>query len=120
STFRSLIPKEVRSISLDRLEASLAILKARQKASGQPLQNNPPTVLFSTSPAMLVLVDGPPAYRAVEKTQLERVFNTRALILRDRSGKHYLHLFDGYVEAPALEGPWTVAIKVPGEITTAE
>ena len=73
-----------------------------------PLNNDPPTIIYSTQPALLVLVDGPPVYRPVENTAFERVFNTRALLIRDQSGT-YLHLFDGYVEAPALDGPWTVA-----------
>lgn len=120
NTLRTLLPREVKSISLDRMEASLGILEARQKAAGQPLRNDPPTILFSTKPAMLVPVDGPPVYRPVAKTGLERVFNSRALILRDQSGKHFLHLFDGYVEAPGLTGPWTVCQKVPAEVTKAE
>jgi hypothetical protein len=120
AALRSLLPKQVKTISLDRLEASLAILGARQKASGVPLNNVPPVILFSTAPAVLILVDGPPVYLPIEGTPLERVFNTRALILRDRSGKYYLHLFDGYVEAPDLSGPWTVAGKVPGDVKKVE
>src|SRR5262249_2548152 len=104
----------------DRAEASLAILQARKMAGGQPLRNDPPAIIFSTKPAMLVLIDGQPAYRPVEKTDLERVFNTRALILREKSGKHYLHLFDGYVEAPGINGPWSVAQKIPSDVKSAE
>ena len=89
ATLRSLLPREVKSISLDRMEASLAILEARQRAASQPLNNNPPAIIFSTRPAMLVPVDGPPVYRPVENTDLERVFNTRALILRDKSGQTF-------------------------------
>jgi hypothetical protein len=120
ATLRSLLPKDVRSISLDRLEASLAILEAQQKARSWPLNNDPPVILFSTTPAMLILVDGPPVYRPIEKTDLERVFNTRALILRDKTGTHYLHLFDGYMMSSTLSGPWTVATNVPRDAKRAE
>lgn len=120
ATLRAGLPKEVRTISLDQMEASLAILQARQQAAGQPLNNSPPAIIFSMKPAMLVPVDGPPVYRPVEKTGLERVFNTRALILRDKAGQHYLHLFDGYLRANGLGGPWTVAAKVPGDFNKAE
>ncbi len=120
ATMRSLLPGAVTSISLDRMEASLAILEARREAASQPLRNAPPAIIFSTQPAMVVPVDGPPVYRPVEKTELERVFNTRALILRDKSGRHFLHLFDGYVEAATLSGPWAVAQKVPSEVKKAE
>ncbi len=115
ATLRSVVPKEITSISLDRMEALVGILEARQKSASQPLRNDPPVIIFSTKPAMLVPVEGPPVYRPVEKTELERVFNTRALLLRDKSGQHFLHLFDGYVEAPGLNGPWTRARKVPSD-----
>jgi hypothetical protein len=110
---RALLPKEVKSLSLDRLEADLAVLQASQQAQAQLLKHDPPVILFSTTPAMLIVLEGPPVYRPVSGTELERVFNTRALILRDKAGNHYLHLFDSYVEAPALHGPWTVAQTVP-------
>jgi len=102
------------------VEADLAILQARQQSASQPLRNNPPAIIFSTQPAMVVLVDGPPVYRPVEKTDLERVFNTRALILRDKFGKHFLHIFDGYVQATSLGGPWTPAQNLPADIKKAE
>lgn len=120
ATFRSLVPKQLTAISLDRMEASLAILEARHRASSHPLGNEPPEIVVSTRPALVLLVDGPPVYRAVENTSLDRVLNTRALILRDKSGQHFLHLFDGYVQAPAFGGPWTVASKLPGDIRKAE
>ena len=116
----SLLPERIDGESLDRLEAALAITEARRTGTGQPLRNDPPEILFSTRPAIVVLVDGSPVYRPVEGTELVRVFNTRALILRDAKGKHYLHLFDGYVEAAGLEGPWTIAAKVPGDVKKAE
>lgn len=120
ATLRSLLPKGVKEISLDRLEASLAILEARQGANGQPLRNDPPVIIFSSKPAMLVPVDGPPVYRQVETYAVDRIFNSRALILRDKAGTHYLHLFDGYVQAPGLGGPWTIANRVPDEVTRSE
>lgn len=117
---RSMLPKEIKSFSLDRLEAGLAVLEAREKSKSQPLKNDPPAIIFSSKAAMAIPVDGPAVFRNVEGTDLERVFNTRALILRDKSGKIYLHLFDGYVEAPALGGPWTVAQELPSDIKKAE
>lgn len=120
ATLRSLLPVNVPSISLDRLEAGLAILQAREKVQGAPLKNDPPVIEFSSRPAMLVMVDGPPQYRPVKGTKLQRVLNTRALILRDPAGTIYLHVFDGYLTAPALGGPWTVPEKVRSDIKTAE
>lgn len=120
ATLLSLLPKQVKSISLDRLEAGLAILEARKKTEGLPLKNDPPVIYFSTKPAMLLLVDGQPVYRPVEKTDLERVFNSRALIVRDKAGIHYLHLFDGWLQAHSLKGPWVLTSNPPDDLKKAE
>jgi hypothetical protein len=120
AAFRSILPQEVPTIPLESLEASLGIAAARHKTAGEPIKNDPPTIIFSTKPAMLVSVDGKPHFRAVPGMKLERVANTRALLLRDSDGKYFLHLFDGYVTAGSLEGPWTVATSVPTDVTTAQ
>jgi hypothetical protein len=114
----SVMPK-VRRISLDRLEAELAITDAQSKVEAMPLKNDPPRIVFSTVPAIPVLIDGNPAYRPGKETRLERVINTRVLILRESSGKHYLHVFDGWMEAPAITGPWTVCKKPGGDLEKA-
>ena len=118
-TFRRELPKRSRTIALDRLEASLAILEERRKAWALPLRNDPPRILFSRVPAILVSVDGAPVYRAVPGTSLERVLNTRPLLLKDASGIHYLHLFDGWMRAEAMDGPWSVAQDPPSELARA-
>jgi hypothetical protein len=114
----SVMPK-VRIISLDRLEAELAISDAQRKVEAIPLKNDPPRIVFSSVPAIPVVIDENPAYRAVKGVKLERVINTRVLILRDSSGKHYLHVFDGWMEAPAISGPWTVCKKPGGDLEKA-
>ncbi len=110
---------KTRLIMLDRLEAMLAIMEAEAKALQVPVKNDPPVILFSTVPAMLIYIDGAPAYRPVKGTLLQRVVNTRALILQDAAGKHYLHMFDGWLQAPAIGGPWTVAQSSTSELDKA-
>ncbi len=117
--FRRELPKRSRTIALDRLEASLAILEERRKAEALPLRNDPPRILFSKVPAILVTIDGPPVYRAITGTSLDRVLNTRPLLVKDASGAHSLHLFDGWMRAAALEGPWQVAQDPPSELARA-
>ena len=105
---KSVIPK-TRHIALDRLEADLAIREADKKTDeAVPIKNDPPRIIFSTVPAILVYIDGSPVYRPVKDNRLQRVINTRPLILKDAAGKHFLHLFDGWVEAASVTGPWTV------------
>jgi hypothetical protein len=72
--------KAVRTISLDRLEASLAL--AGIKPPTVEVQNNPPQVIVSYSPAILVPIDGAPVLKPVAgHSRVQRVINTRALIL---------------------------------------
>jgi len=117
--FRREMPRRASAIALDRLEASLAILEERRKAQALPLRNDPPRILFSRVPAILIAVDGAPVYRAIPETSLDRVLNTRPLLIKDSSGAHYLHLFDGWIRAGAIDGPWSVAEAPPAELARA-
>jgi len=107
-------------IALDRLLADMAISQARTSGSGYQLKNDPPEILFSTEPAILILIDGEPVLRPVKDTNLNRVINTRVLILQDKSrGKYYLHLMDGWMDADALSGPWNIAWSTPRDLNKA-
>lgn len=108
AAIRKAFPQRLKNVSLDRLEAEMSVSRAVEKVRALDLGNDPPRVVFSYVPALLVYVDGDPAYQKVKGTGLERVFNTRPLLLRDASGRHYVHVFDGWMEAASLAGPWTV------------
>ncbi len=101
--------KRTKAISLDRLEADLGILTERKVGESRPLHNAPPQIVFSSVPAVLVLTDGAPAYRAESGTDMQRLINTSSIILKAESGEIYLHLFDGWMKATAISGPWEVA-----------
>src|SRR5262245_57021416 len=101
--------KRSKAISLDRLEADLGIVQAKTEGESRPLQNNPPQIIFSNVPAVLVLTDGQPVYKPQTGTDLQRLINTSAIVLKADSGELYLHLFDGWVEASSIQGPWKVS-----------
>ncbi len=103
----------VRTLSLDKVEASLKA--AGVKAPSFPVQNNPPRIIASISPAILVPIDGPAAIRPLpDDNRFIRVINTRALILQGGMGEtFYLHVYDGWLSSPTLEGPWQVARSTP-------
>ncbi len=112
------LPAEVPGIALDRLEAALDADQAK-KNTVDALNNAPPAIVFTEKPTLLVLVDGDPQWQKINDTALERVVNTHALIVRD--GKRvFLHLWDGYLESGGLEGPWTVASKLPEQMESVE
>src|SRR5262249_37526548 len=120
--FQKLLATGRSTVSLDRLEAALGIQGAEKKARKVPVKNDPPVIIFSTKSAILIPVDGEGVWRPVPGTGLQRLINTRALILWDAaSGLLYLHLFDGFVQATSYDGPWTVVPNVPPSVSaTAE
>ncbi len=114
SEFQKLFSAGPAAMSLDRLEAMLAITGAEKKARAVPVKSTPPKFVFSQTPAILVSIDGEPAWQKVQGTSLERIVNTRALVMMDDStGNLYIHILDGFVQAPALSGPWTASTAVP-------
>ena len=99
------IPVKVRTLELDRLETALSMSEQKEKGESKPLKNDPPKIVFSPTPAILVLVDGVPKYGPIPGTTYTRILNTRPLLLKDPSGAHFLRLFDGWLTGPVKAGP---------------
>ena len=109
----------VKTMSLDRLQSSLALVGV--KPPTVEVNNTPPQVLVSYSPAILVPIDGAPVLKPVPNyTRWQRVINTRALILKGGLGDNfYMHVFDGWLSANSVNGPWTQASLGPFEKNAA-
>jgi len=108
------LPEGTREIALDRLETALAVTQAQRKDSALPLKNDPPRIIISNQPALLVLVDGKPVLRDTQMPAIKRVINTRALVLLDQSaGRFYLFAQQHWMQADKLESNWTEAKNVP-------
>jgi hypothetical protein len=111
-TFKAGVPS-IQTIPLDLLETSLATTAPVDDQKMYPLNNQPPNIIFSSTPAVLALIDGQPALRPAGEG-LQKVINTRALIIFDPSEQlFYLALMDGWMEAPGIAGPWSVAKHAP-------
>ena len=103
----------MRTIPLDLLETSLATTTAVDEQKTYQLRNDPPNIIFSSKPAVLALINGPPALRPAGDN-LQKVINTHALIAFDPSKQiYYLALMDGWVQAGSVEGPWSPATHAP-------
>ena len=104
---------DLKTISLDRLEASLAA--AGVKPPAVAVNNAPPQVIISYSPAILVPIDGAPVLKPVPNHSLvQRVINTRALILQGGIGNQfYMHVYDGWLAADSINGPWAQTVLGP-------
>ncbi len=117
---RDALLKATEYISLDRLEAALAITEAKKSGAVGGVKNTPPRIYFSNTPALLVTIDGNPKYAKLPNTSLERVLNTRVLLLRDDNGMFFIHFLNGYLQSAKLEGPWSIAKIPPKDAKAAE
>jgi len=97
-------------ISRQRLEAELSIERAAQQAQTQPLKNDPPAIVYSDRPAVLVSIDGAPVMREVPTIpELLRVVNSRALVVLDKTtGRYDLQAAGHWFTAGSLDGPWSL------------
>ncbi|HXY09985.1 MAG TPA: hypothetical protein VEI52_19240 [Terriglobales bacterium] len=102
-----------KTMALDLLEADLAVTNAAAQQKTYELENNPPAIFFSITPAVLTLIDGAPVMQA-SADNMQKVINTRALILFDtENSTYYLALMDGWMEAQTVQGPWSPAKHEP-------
>ncbi len=106
-------------LSLDDLEASYAVDKAVDKMAAAQVENTPPLILYSATPALLVLVDGAPVLRPTKVAGVERVINTPALILKT-AGRYYLAARNRWYQATDLEVAWSVIDSPPAALEAAK
>jgi hypothetical protein len=113
------LPNATKTVSLDRL---LAATQAEEPpVKGVEVKNDPPKIIISNKESVLVLIDGPAKLHDIEGTKLQRVINTKAILLFENDKKtYYLRVSDWWLQAPDLEGPWTYAKKLPDDMKKAE
>jgi hypothetical protein len=109
---RFALPDKIKTVSLASLQSGQDVVKTRQQASAAT-DITAPTIVFSEKPAVLVYIDGDPRYVPIKDTGWTGVVNTTVLLLKDATGTLYLRLYDGWVSAGSLQGPWKVAPKPP-------
>ncbi len=101
------------TIPLDLLQSDLAVSADAGAMKTYEVENTPPRIIYSITPAVLALVDGKPVL-GPENDHLQKIVNTRSLIVYDASKyTYYLALMDGWMSSPTIEGPYTVARHDP-------
>jgi hypothetical protein len=102
-----------RTISLDRLQAAL-VNSEGPKPAPVVVNNDPPQIIIAYAPSILVSISGNPIVRPVAGTAFERLINTEALMLQPQGGgNYYLHVYDGWMSAGVITGPWSRATTSP-------
>ena len=107
-----LLPKEPVGVSLDRV---LAYVDAKdEKVRESKVSLDPPPILVSTMPAVLVIIDGDPILMDIEKTGLQKVVNTNwDLFLYKKDRYYYLRNEKVWWGTKDLTGAWKAETKLP-------
>ena len=105
---------------LDHLMTSLDTAH-RETIQATNLGTAPPHIVFSTIPAILISVNGPPKLLPIEgQPKVSRVANTPFILLVNNSDRsYYLKAGSRWLSAPDLPGPWADADSLPPAIEVA-
>jgi len=109
-------PNYLVAMSLDRLVASVNKSKA---ASTVQVQNDPPPIFVSYTPAILLQVDGEAKRADIAHTDLGFVVNSNFPLFfqTDATKDYYLYTGAQWLKSTSMEGPWTSAAKLPGDFS---
>ncbi len=112
----NVVEKDPPTLSLDRLLAAMAAVEQEQAAAGQ-LKNDPPAIVYSSDPAVLLLYDGEPVVRPIPDSNLQRVINTPLVVVLDPDHQRY-YLGDGvnWYDASSPKGPWSPGATPPKSV----
>jgi len=109
------IPTWDLTMSLDRLLVSLELVE-KENNSSQDLKHKPPNIIFTTTPSLLITIDGEPKLKKIENTNLQSVVNTPFFLLYDTNGKNY-YLKGGSIwwKVNDIKGEWETTTNPPKE-----
>ncbi len=109
------VPRWEMELSLDQLLADLDLEEVHMELS-EGLNNAAPEIIYSTAPAMLIMVDGDPRFEQIEKTSYERVVNTPYFIVGDsKKGKYYINGGKHWYVSDNFDR-WEVTSQVPKKL----
>jgi hypothetical protein len=101
-------------MALDRLVASVE--KSQAPAPVQ-VQNNPPEIFVSNTPAILLNIDGEAVRTDIAGTNLGFVVNSNFPLFFEKGGANYLFTGEQWLKSPVLEGPWAPVANLPKDMT---
>ncbi len=111
-------PQNERVIDLDRVIAYVSSSPLNIK-NADGIKADPPKIFSAPAPALLVNIDGEPAWSPIEGLDLRYAVNTNWDLFEHTASKlFYLRDEGSWLQAPAVSGPWTaVAGALPASFS---
>jgi hypothetical protein len=117
STLEKTIPADAPLLALDRVLANLdksGIIPKNEEG----IKADPPTVFYSTTPAVMVNIDGEPIWSPIKENDLKYAVNTNwDLFQHVPSNTMYLRNEGSWLKAADVKGPWTAAGTLPASFS---
>lgn len=102
-------------ISNNDLTAKLQNSEKESKLSAN-LNNNPPKIIYTQKPSVLVLIDGQPQLSDNANWGVEQVTNTPFIIVKHTDQQYYLYGNKSWFRASSISGPWSMANQIPSRL----
>jgi hypothetical protein len=111
------VPPGSLMMALDRVLARLDKSQIMPK-NVEGVKAEPPAIFYSTSPALIVNLDGEPVWSPIEKNDLRFAVNTNWDLFEHRpSNTFFLRHGKSWLSAAAINGPWKAAGKLPASFS---
>jgi hypothetical protein len=115
ATITADVPEGALMIALDRVLARLDKSQIIPK-NVDGVKADPPVIFFSSSPAILVNLDGEPVWSPIMGNDLKFAVNTNwDLFDHSPTKTFYLRHDQSWLSAADIKGPWKPAGKLPGD-----
>ena len=107
------IPVDDPTIALDRVLANLD-KSAIVAKNVEGIKADPPTIFFSTTPAVIVNIDGEPIWSPIKENDLKYAVNTNwDLFQHVPTNTLYLRNEGSWLKSSDVKGPWSAAGTLP-------
>src|SRR5687768_1579147 len=107
------MPHRERVLALDSVLAYVDASRIRAK-NNDGVKADPPVVFFSSSPALVVNIDGDPVWSPIPMNDLRYAVNTNWDLFEHQPTKtYYLRHETSWLKATDLAGPWSAAGALP-------
>lgn len=118
TTLEAQIPNVEPDLSQDEILASLDNNTEEKKLS-KNLENNPPKIIYSNKPSLLVVIDGEPKLQHNDSWGLDAVVNTPFTIVKNTD---YYYLYGGkhWYKGSSAEGPFTYVRNAPHNLSAVQ
>jgi len=105
------------NLSLPVSEISNALkLDQEETRLASGFNNNPPKILYTSKPSLLVVIDGAPKLQMNSKWNVQAVVNTPFIIVKNNDNRFYLYGGKHWYVANAATGPFSLTTNVPSNL----